>query len=165
MDGQRPSAGPLVRSLDALAQRLNTTDTAMLARYHDLAHGVAHSGKPTTAFADDALKQRAFGRAPPTRHTRNAVSRQIQEKYSPGDCWFLDLGPTHVPDMQGNRFSRLGVDWATGFAVLTLSSTAGSSSLVDQLDAVTSLSRQRAGRSPCMFRMDFGGRGGRPGAR
>jgi hypothetical protein len=107
-------------------------------------------------YPDDSLKQRAFGRAPATRHVQNVISRLIHEQYEPGMCWYLDLGPVHVSDFEGNRFSRLGVDDSTGYALLSVAESAGSSSLVGQLDDITSLSCQRAGRNPCVFRMDFG---------
>ena len=153
--GHRPAAGRLVRSGEHLSRILNSTDPKLIGGYGRLAHGTRLAASLPDAFEDDLLKLRAFGKAPPTRHLRNDVSRQLREQHEPGSCFFLDLGPVHPIDFQGHRFSRLGVDWATGF-VHVFAETAGSSSLCSQLDELTSLARQRAGRTPCMFRMDFG---------
>jgi hypothetical protein len=145
-----------VRSCDHLSRILNSTDPKLIGGYGLLAYGTRLPGSLPDAFEDDLLKLRAFGKAPPTRHLRNDVSRQLREQHEPGSCFFLDLGPVHPIDFQGHRFSRLGVDWASGFVHVTFAETAGSSSLCSQLDELTSLARQRAGRAPCMFRMDFG---------
>jgi len=155
-EGQRKCAGTPIKTYERLSSCLNTTDQTLLAAYGNLAHGVDLPATLPSVLPDDSLKLKAFGRAPVTRHSTNRISSQILEQYLPGDCWFLDLGAPHEADFDGNRFSRLGIDYTTGYAQLTVGSTAGTTSLLDQLDAITSLARQRAGRSPCMFRMDFG---------
>jgi hypothetical protein len=152
----RPAAGSVVRSYERLSACLNTTDPALLSAYPQLAYGTALPKSLPMGLPDDALKSRAFNRAPPTRHVRSNVSRLIMERYESADCWFLDMGPCHVADFEGNRVSRLGVDWHSGYAQLSVSDNAGSASLVAQLDDIIRLSRQRAGRSPSVFRMDFG---------
>jgi len=106
-----------VSSFELLSQLINSTDKDLLAGYGNLAHGVDLPRSQPTGYPDDLLKQRAFGRAPATRHFQNNVSRLIHEHYEPGMCWYLDLGPVHVADFEGNRFSRLGVDDTTGYAL------------------------------------------------
>jgi hypothetical protein len=134
---------------------LNTTDAPLLAAYSNLAYGVL----PLTVdgpLPDDALKLRAFGKAPPTRHARNSISRMLHASLLPGQVWHLDLGPRHTPDFDQRCFSRLGVDDCSGFAQLTVSPTAGTSSLVEQLQDIIRLSLRRTGNHPRLFRMDFG---------
>ena len=156
--GPRPASCAPIMSPQQIADRFNIFDHDALRAFHLTANGVSEVTTVPTRDYSNGIKDMANGRIAPTHSSLNAVSRGVREHKPPAHTWWTDISHMHEPDFNGDRYSRIFAEEATGAARIMFSRSKDTLSLLkhlEELDAwvITNVPGGRFMELSC----DFGG--------
>ena len=118
-----------------MADRFNLTTpraVQLFARDND---GVGEFASIPAFPVGDSLHQIASGRRDPIYHESSAAAAIAYAKWDAGGLWYSD-GSAPKDDIDGNRYSRLWVDYFSAYILIMRSLTQDALTLAAQLDSL-----------------------------